>query len=128
MPKEEEEKSHIPTRISFVFLIVFILFSVLIFRVAYIQLIEGKDYLFISEVNSTKTIPISAPRGWILDKNGEVLVDNKPVYTVTFQEDQRLNINKREVAQRLIKFLKDREVDEWIKLNNREQLIKKLIS
>ncbi|MCF6092709.1 penicillin-binding protein [Microaerobacter geothermalis] len=124
--KTEQVNSHIPRRLNIIYIIVFFLFTILVLRLAFIQLVQGEEYLRTSEENSTKVIPIPAPRGWILDKNGEVLVNNKPVYTVTFREDERMNINRNEVAQQLALYLEDKDVEEMIAENDREGIIREL--
>jgi penicillin-binding protein 2 len=53
------------------------LFAVLFFRLWSLQIIEGSENLAQAKDNRTRSIKIVAPRGKILARNGEVLVDNR---------------------------------------------------
>lgn len=101
MSEKQSEKSHIPTRLNVLFFIVFLFFAAIILRLAFVQLVEGEKYKHDLEKYSTRELPIPAPRGRILDTNGQVLVDNKPVYTVTYVEEQNQDINEDLVADKL---------------------------
>ena len=66
----------IDMRIKVVFIIMFLLLLLVIFRVFYIQVF---DYKKLSEFASdlwSRDLPIEADRGLILDRNGKVLADN----------------------------------------------------
>lgn len=106
MSEKQTEKSHIPTRLNILFFIVFLFFAAIILRLAYVQLVEGEQYKHDLEKYSTRELPIPAPRGRILDRNGEVLVANKPVYTVTYVEEQNQEINEDLVADKLAGILR----------------------
>jgi len=104
--ENKEQQSHIPTRLNILFFIVFLFFAAIILRLAYVQLVEGEQYKHELEKFSTRELPIAAPRGRIVDRNGEVLVSNKPVYTVTYVEEQGQEIDEEQVADRLARILK----------------------
>jgi penicillin-binding protein 2 len=53
------------------------LFAVLFFRLWFLQVINGDKYLAEAKNNRTREFRVSAPRGEILDRNGEVLVSNR---------------------------------------------------
>ncbi len=85
--KKKQQQTLIAKRVQLLFTIVFIFFAALIFRLSIVQIAKGEEYLKIATEKSIQTIPIPAPRGKILDKNGEILVDNKVSYTVVFREE-----------------------------------------
>ncbi|WP_216621169.1 peptidoglycan D,D-transpeptidase FtsI family protein [Brevibacillus borstelensis] len=119
----QEQKSHIPVRLNILFIIVFLLFAAVILRLAYVQLVEGEQYRHELEKFSIRELPIPAPRGRILDTNGAVLVSNKPVYTVTYVEEEGKDIDEEQVADRLARIL---TVDAE-KMGTDEELLKKTI-
>ncbi|RKD24634.1 hypothetical protein BEP19_09680 [Ammoniphilus oxalaticus] len=86
--KKKQQESMISRRAQLLFTIVFIFFAALIIRLAVVQIVKGEEYLQIANENSIQMIPIPAPRGNILDKNGHVLVDNKISYTAVFNEEE----------------------------------------
>ena len=53
------------------------LFAVLFFRLWNLQVLSGDEYLAEAQNNRTREFKVIAPRGDILDRNGEVLVDNR---------------------------------------------------
>lgn len=57
--------------------VVLLLFAVLFFRLWFLQVLNGKLYLAEANNNRTRSFRVSAPRGEILDRNGEALVENR---------------------------------------------------
>jgi penicillin-binding protein 2 len=53
------------------------LFGILFFRLWNLQVLSGDKYLAEAKNNRTREFKVIAPRGDILDRNGEVLVDNR---------------------------------------------------
>lgn len=53
------------------------LFAVLFFRLWDLQVLSGADYLAEAKNNRTREFKVPAPRGDILDRDGNVLVDNR---------------------------------------------------
>jgi penicillin-binding protein 2 len=53
------------------------LFAVLFFRLWNLEVLSGDKYLAEAKNNRTREFKVIAPRGDILDRNGEVLVDNR---------------------------------------------------
>lgn len=54
-----------------------VLFAVLFFRLWRLQVLDGEQYLAEAKNNRTREYRVSAPRGEILDRNGELLVGNR---------------------------------------------------
>jgi penicillin-binding protein 2 len=54
-----------------------VLFGILFFRLWLLQFLDGEKYLAEAKNNRTRSYRITAPRGRILDRDGEVLVDNR---------------------------------------------------
>ncbi|HLV10388.1 MAG TPA: penicillin-binding protein 2, partial [Halanaerobiales bacterium] len=69
-------------KIFIIKLIILLVFVILILRAGQLQLIMGDYYYQLSEGNRLSQAPIAAPRGWILDRNENVLVSNKLSYNL----------------------------------------------
>jgi len=54
------------------------IFVVLLSRLWFLQVMGGQKYMELAEGNYIRVIPIEAPRGLIYDRNGKVLVNNRP--------------------------------------------------
>jgi penicillin-binding protein 2 len=59
-----------------------VLFFLLLTRLWYLQVIEANRLLDLSESNRLRFVPMAASRGVVLDRNGKVLVDNTPSFSV----------------------------------------------
>jgi penicillin-binding protein 2 len=53
-------------------------FGILFLRLWSLQVLSGDRYLRAAQNNQIRTLPLEAPRGAILDRNGHVLVTNRP--------------------------------------------------
>ena len=54
-----------------------VLFGVIFFRLWYLQILSGEQYVQQAAVNRVRDLPIPAPRGQITDRNGQVLVSSR---------------------------------------------------
>jgi penicillin-binding protein 2 len=53
------------------------LFAILFFRLWFLQMLNGDEFLAEARNNRTREYRVTAPRGEILDRNGKVLVENR---------------------------------------------------
>ena len=58
------------------------LFAIVFFRLWFLQVLSGDQYLAQARGNPARTIDVAAPRGEIVDRSGNVLVDSKPANAV----------------------------------------------
>jgi len=65
-----------------VFFVIAGMFVIQTFQLVNMQLLESTEYEKKSERNSIKTVSVKAPRGIIFDRNIEILVGNKPSFTL----------------------------------------------
>lgn len=77
------EKKAVKKRIAVLVCILGLVFLVLAGRLAFLQLVETRKYQGLAQDNLVRIVPITAPRGEIRDCNGKLLVDNRPVYTLS---------------------------------------------
>lgn len=67
-------------RIVGVVLVVLAAFTVLFARLFYLQVVEGREYRRLSEINSIRLQDINAPRGLVFDRENQMMVDNRPSF------------------------------------------------
>ncbi|HWI48371.1 MAG TPA: penicillin-binding transpeptidase domain-containing protein, partial [Rummeliibacillus sp.] len=111
------------------FFSIFILFSILILRLGYMQIVKGNDYVRALQQTEEITVNTSVPRGRIYDRQGRVLVDNKPKNAITYTKLQSTTSDEMlSTAKKLAKHIKmetskialrDKQ-DFWIKLHHKE--------
>ncbi|TWH45969.1 penicillin-binding protein 2 [Sporomusa sp. KB1] len=70
-------------RIRILAMIVIGIIGVLTFRLVWMQLFQGAQYKKIAEQNRTRQINALAPRGTMYDRNGAVIVTNRPSFAVS---------------------------------------------
>lgn len=78
------EPAEFKEKIRIVVAIFLVAVCVLIARLGYLQIIKGAEFRKKSENNSIRFRQIKPLRGLIMDRNGNVLVDNKPSFDVLY--------------------------------------------
>ncbi|AXF54725.1 peptidoglycan D,D-transpeptidase FtsI family protein [Salicibibacter kimchii] len=102
---KEKRKNHIPLRLNILFFAVFILFSILILRLGYIQIVQGEEYEEMVNNDGERTANVDAPRGLMFDRNGNTVVDNELQLTLTYTNRPGNDEERLEIAERLTNFL-----------------------
>ncbi|MEW6424930.1 MAG: penicillin-binding protein 2 [Bacillota bacterium] len=77
------EQKKLEKKMRFLLALVAGAFLVLVVRLSFLQLVEVAKYQTQAQANHQRLIPIAPPRGDIIDRNGERIVGNRPVYTVS---------------------------------------------
>ena len=92
-------------RLGILAVVVVSLFSALLARLWYLQVLASPTYRAEAQLNSVRFIYTEAPRGRVLDRNGQVLVGNRVVPTVVVDKTE-LGKKPDIVIQRLAALLK----------------------
>ncbi|MBU1318966.1 MAG: penicillin-binding protein 2 [candidate division Zixibacteria bacterium] len=69
------------------------LMLLLLGRMFYMQVFQHKSYLEISEENRIRIVPEMAVRGRVTDRNGRLLIDNRPSYEVAAVPSEITNLD-----------------------------------
>ena len=89
-----------------------VLFAILVFRLGTLQLLEASVYKTKAEQNQFRLLPIRAPRGDIIDRDGKILASNKIVNTISIVRQQAdsetLNKTIDNLAALLADYYRDR--------------------
>ena len=94
-------------RVAIIGGVALVAFSVIFFRLWYLQVLSGDKYLAEANDNRVREIKVQAPRGEIVDRNGRVLVRNRVglALKVTPKELPEDLADRREMYGRLAKLL-----------------------
>jgi penicillin-binding protein 2 len=87
--------------------IALVMFGVIFFRLWYLQVLSGDDYVQAARDNRVRSIKVQAPRGEIVDRHGQELVTNRTSMSIKLTPDrlpEKLD-ERREVYERLAKLL-----------------------
>ncbi|HET7579802.1 MAG TPA: penicillin-binding protein 2 [Bacillales bacterium] len=82
--QKKKKKNQVPFRLNILFIIVFLLFSILILQLGIVQIVNGQQYKEKVQNTQTKTSKLNAARGLIYDRNGTLLAGNQPKKAITF--------------------------------------------
>jgi penicillin-binding protein 2 len=69
-------------RVAIVGSIALVFFALIFFRLWFLQVLSGSEYVADAQSNITRTVPVAAPRGEILASDGSQLVSSTPVPAV----------------------------------------------
>lgn len=128
-----KHRANLSFRMNVLFFSIFILFSTLIFRLGYLQIVKGEDYVNAIARTEEVRVNTSVPRGRIYDRYGRILVDNQAENAITYtkmpstKQQEMLEIAKKLAA--MIEQPTDRvtirdKKDFWILLNQEEAMAK----
>lgn len=71
-------------RVAWLAVLMVLIFLLLGGRLAYLELIRGPDLQQLGDVYRLRIMPITAPRGLMLDRHGKLLVGNEPSFSAYF--------------------------------------------
>jgi penicillin-binding protein 2 len=104
-------------RLTAVQYIVLAIFMILAYGLWRLQVVQSDMYASLAEKNRVRNVPILAPRGKILDREGRIIVDNYPSFTALLLRDssrdltgdsdlisQGLHLDPKEVKERIRHF------------------------
>ncbi|MGG1674471.1 peptidoglycan D,D-transpeptidase FtsI family protein [Neobacillus sp. NRS-1170] len=117
MEKQKKKKSHFPFRLNFLFFSVFLLFSILILRLGFVQIVYGENFKRDLERKEDITVSNPVPRGKMYDRDFKVIVDNIPKNAITFTNEGFSQNEMVETAEELAKLI-DKKTD---KVTDRDQ-------
>lgn len=80
--KDQATKKLVHSRLIYLMGIIAVSFFILLMRIGYLQILRGDYFRACALENSIQLIPISAPRGMIFDRHGEILVKSRPLFNV----------------------------------------------
>src|SRR6267143_4077653 len=89
-----DDSQNLRGRLRLIQALVLVLLGVLSVRLYLLQIVNGSRYAEIAENQRIRLLPIPAPRGVILDRNGKLLVDSKPIYTIILSREDTKGIDR----------------------------------
>ncbi|MEM5011960.1 penicillin-binding protein 2 [Niallia taxi] len=102
----KKKKRTLPIRLNLIFFAVFLLFSALILRLGFVQIVYGDEYKRKLERTEDVTVDTSVPRGKIYDSTGKVIVDNSAKNAITYTNTGVKSDEMLKTAETLAKYIK----------------------
>jgi penicillin-binding protein 2 len=89
-----DDSQNLRLRLRLIQALVLVLLGVLGVRLYLLQIINGSHYAEIAENQRIRLLPIPAPRGVIFDRNGHLLVDSRPIYSIILSREDTRSIDR----------------------------------
>ena len=89
-----DDSQNLRVRLRLIQALVLVLLAVLTVRLYVLQIINGQHYADIAENQRIRLLPIPAPRGVIFDRNGNVLVDSRTIYSIILSREDTKGIDR----------------------------------
>ena len=86
--KDRQQPAQLERRVAILGGIALVVFGVILFRLWYLQVLSGDEYLAEAQGNRVREVTVQAPRGEILDRDGEVLVGNRTALALQIRKDE----------------------------------------
>ncbi|MCY1568367.1 penicillin-binding protein 2 [Staphylococcus pettenkoferi] len=86
---DEKIRNTMNKRIRFIFGVIVFIFAIIVLRLGYLQIAQGSHYKEQIKDSENITVNESVPRGRILDRNGNVLVDNASKKAITYTRGKK---------------------------------------
>lgn len=116
-------------RMNVLFFSIFLLFSILVFRLGFLQIVKGENYVRALEQKEEVRVNTSVPRGRVFDRYGRILIDNQPENAITYTKMQTTKqADMLDVAKKLAHLIEQPTnkitqrdlLDYWILINNED--------
>ncbi len=108
-----KEKKVLHMRFSLLFLLMSVIFGVLIINLIDLQIVKGNENLFLSSTIKTNEEIIRATRGLIYDREGNLLVINKPSFKLLIEVDELPEDSENAVIIKLADILEVDRDEMW---------------
>lgn len=97
------------------FVIVLLLLGALIARLYFLQVVQHDQLAALSDDNRIQLQPVAPTRGLIYDRNGTLLADNRPSYSVTVLKEKVTDLDATLTELQRLIAISDRELDSFRK-------------
>ena len=89
-----EDRRGIITRLSILQYVVTVIFSILAISFWVLQVVKHAKFEEMAENNHQRTLALRAPRGIVLDRNGHLLIENRPSFSISIMREHSKDLNR----------------------------------
>jgi penicillin-binding protein 2 len=89
-----EDKRRLSARVTAIQAVVLAAFVLLVGGFWFFQIAQGDKFKEMAENNHTRTLPLRAPRGVIVDRHGQVLVENRNSFNISILREHSKDIDR----------------------------------
>lgn len=118
------EANLVARRTVIALLIVSVMLAMLVSNLYYLQVTRYDDYQTRSNGNRIKVLPVAPNRGLIYDRNGVLLAENKPVYSLEIIPEEVTNLDETLTRLQQLLGISDDEIEDFKKSLKRQRRFK----
>src|ERR1041385_3489190 len=96
-----DDSQNLRVRLRLIQAVILLLLGVLAVRLYVLQVVNGAKYAEVAENQRIRLLPIPAPRGDILDRDGHVLVNSAPIYSILLSREDTKGIDRNSLIEPL---------------------------
>jgi penicillin-binding protein 2 len=96
-----DDSQNLRVRLRLIQGVIVLLLGVLAVRLYVLQVVNGAKYAEVAENQRIRKLTIPAPRGDILDREGHVLVNSAPIYSVLLSREDTKDIDRNSLIEPL---------------------------
>src|ERR1051325_1346835 len=96
-----DDSQNLRLRLRLIQIVILLLLGVLAVRLYVLQVVNGAKYAEVAENQRIRLLPIPAPRGDILDRDGHVLVNSAPIYSILLSREDTKGIDRNSLIEPL---------------------------
>ena len=89
-----DDRRSLTLRLSFMQYLVAVVFAALAVGFWIFQIAQHEKFREMAENNHLRRLPLPAPRGVLLDRNGKVLVENQNTFNIALVREQTKNLDE----------------------------------
>ena len=105
------EQAAFASRAMAIMFILAVLFCVLIFRLAWLMVVKHDEYSTLSDENRFQSVALAPTRGLIYDRHGELLADNRTVYSIAMVAENAADTEAKLADIQALVELSEREIE-----------------
>ena len=105
------EQAAFASRAMAIMFILAVLFCVLIFRLAWLMVVKHDEYSTLSDENRFQSVALAPTRGLIYDRHGELLADNRTVYSIAMVAENTADTEAKLAEIQGLVALSEREIE-----------------
>ncbi len=93
----------------------------LVARLIYLQIVGHNHYASLATDNRVKIVPLPPTRGMIYDRNGKILAENIPTYSLEIIPEQTKDLDKTLQGLQKLLGIPDEKIEQFQKLRKRQK-------
>ncbi len=115
------EKRLFMRRVVTAFIAVLLLLIALVARLVYLQVAGHQHYTTLSKQNRIKIAPLPATRGLVYDRNGQILAENIPTYSLEIVPEQVPDMERTLLQLKQLLNISDEDIERFLSLQKRQK-------